>query len=79
MTILAQTFEGVKTFAQAPIFSSLTPGSVPFISTGGLLSQNNTNFFWDNVNQRLGVGTSSPVAPFHVQSTLTSGIPASAT
>ncbi|MDB5260197.1 MAG: hypothetical protein JWN37_428 [Candidatus Nomurabacteria bacterium] len=42
-------------------FSALTSGSIPFIGAGGLLSQNNSNLFWDNTNARLGVGTSTPV------------------
>ena len=40
--------------------TNLTLGSVPFISTSGLLAQDNANFFWDNTNKRLGLGTSSP-------------------
>ena len=31
-----------------------------FAGSGGLLSQNNSNLFWDNVNNRLGIGTTSP-------------------
>lgn len=37
--------------------SSLTSGSVVFAGTGGLLSQNNANFYWDNSNLALGIGT----------------------
>jgi hypothetical protein len=33
----------------------------------------NTNLFWDNTNNRLGIGTSSPLVPLHVAS---SGVPA---
>jgi len=40
--------------------SGLTSGSVPFIGTGGLVSQNNNNFFWDITNNRLGIGTNTP-------------------
>jgi hypothetical protein len=40
--------------------SGLTAGSVPFIGTGGLVSQNNSNFFWDATNSRLGIGTNTP-------------------
>jgi hypothetical protein len=40
--------------------SSLTPGSVLFANSSGLISQDNVNFYWDNTNKRLGIGTSSP-------------------
>jgi hypothetical protein len=40
--------------------SGLTTGSIPFIGAGGSLSQNNSNFFWDNTNVRLGIGTGTP-------------------
>ncbi|MEI6494829.1 MAG: hypothetical protein WCO03_02085 [bacterium] len=32
--------------------SGLTFGSVPFAGSDGLISQNNSNFYWDNVNYR---------------------------
>ncbi len=38
---------------------ALTNGSVIF-SNGTTLSQNNSNFFWDNANARLGIGTATP-------------------
>ena len=62
----AQTIAGSKTFSSAPLFSSLTAGSVPFIGTGGLLSQNNANLFWDATNNRLGVGTNAPSTSLHL-------------
>lgn len=37
-----------------------TSGSVLFIDSSGNLAQSNSNFFWDNTNKRLGIGTSSP-------------------
>lgn len=67
VTINAQTIAGAKTFSSAPLFSSLTAGSIPFIGTGGLLSQNNANLFWDATNNRLGVGTASPTAALHLR------------
>ncbi len=45
---------------------ALTLGSVVFAGTGGALSQNNSNFFWDNTNARLGIGTASPLTPLSV-------------
>lgn len=38
---------------------SLTSGSVIF-SNGTTIAQSNANFFWDNTNNRLGIGTVSP-------------------
>lgn len=45
--------------------SSFTNGSIPFISNG-IFSQNNSKFFWDNVNNRLGIGISSPTQTLEV-------------
>lgn len=60
VTTGAQTIAGSKTFTSAPVFSSLTAGSIPYIGTGGLLSQNNANLFWDATNNRVGIGTNTP-------------------
>lgn len=38
---------------------SLTSGSVLF-SNGTTISQNNTNFFWNNSQEQLGIGTNTP-------------------
>jgi hypothetical protein len=40
--------------------SSLTTGSVLFAGAGGGAIQDNTNFFWDDTNNYLGIGTASP-------------------
>lgn len=60
ITTGTQTIAGAKTFSSAPTFSTITQGSVLFAGASGLVSQNNTNFFWDNTNNRLGLGTSTP-------------------
>ncbi|MCX6254833.1 MAG: hypothetical protein NTV31_10200, partial [Bacteroidia bacterium] len=39
----------------------LTLGSIPFAGTGGLISQDNANLFWNNTNKWLGIGTGAPV------------------
>lgn len=44
---------------------SLTSGSVLF-SNGTTIAQKNANFFWDNTNNRLGLGTTSPANSFDV-------------
>lgn len=47
--------------------TALTAGSVVFAGTGGILSQDNTNFFWDNTNKYLGIGnTGTPTAPLDI-------------
>ena len=49
---------------------SLTSGSVLF-SDGTTIAQNNANFFWDNTNSRLGIGTASPTTGLTVSKALT--------
>jgi hypothetical protein len=60
VTTGAQTFAGTKTFSSAPVFSTLTQGSVFFAGPGGLLSQSNATLYWNSTTGRLGVGTNSP-------------------
>jgi len=47
------------------IYGNITPtgftqGSVIFAGAGGTLFQDNANFFWDDNNNRLGIGTAVP-------------------
>ena len=44
---------------------SLTAGSVLF-SNGTTVAQDNANFFWDDTNNRLGIGTNSPTEKLDV-------------
>jgi len=44
-----------------PVFASFTAGSVPFFGAGGLLSEANSNFFWDNTNKQLQI-TANPAS-----------------
>lgn len=46
--------------------SALTQGSVTFVDSNLRLAQNNTNLFWDNSNNRLGIGNGSPQETLHV-------------
>jgi hypothetical protein len=47
----------------------LSNGGVLFPSGGsGLISQDNTNFVWDNTNKYLGIGTNAPTATFDIHS-----------
>jgi hypothetical protein len=40
--------------------TAFTAGSVVFAGASGVYSQDNANFFWDDTNNRLGIGTTAP-------------------
>ena len=44
-------------------------GSVLFAGSGGALSQDNTNFYWDDTNNRLGLGNNTPAYTLDVSGT----------
>lgn len=52
-----------------------TAGSILFINPTATLAQDNSNLFWDDTNNFLGVGTNSPSAVLHVAN---AGAPSSA-
>ena len=66
LTTTAQNIAGQKVFSSAPAFSSFTAGSVPYIGSGGLLSENDVSFVWDYNNSRLGIGTNAPSSDFTI-------------
>jgi hypothetical protein len=74
MSTGAQTLSGVKTWLDAPVFSSISSGSILFAGTGGVVSQDNSNFYWDNTNKRFGIGTNTPSTTFHIQTTNTGDV-----
>jgi hypothetical protein len=51
---------------------SLTSGSVLF-SNGSTIAQDNANFFWDDTNNRLGIGTSSPTYDLTLSKSVAAG------
>jgi hypothetical protein len=52
---------------------ALTSGSVLF-SNGTTIAQNNANLFWDDTNNRLGIGTASPAEKLHITGNLRLGL-----
>lgn len=46
--------------------TNATAGSVFFAGAGGLLQEDNAGLFWDDANDRLGVGTASPDVRGHI-------------
>ena len=63
-TYLKNDGAGVLTWDD-PVFSGTT-GSVPFVGAGGTLTEDNSNLFWDDTNNRLGIGTTAPAVPLDV-------------
>jgi len=55
-----------STFNSKFTLPSLTSGSVLF-SNGTTIAQDNANFFWDDTNNRLGIGINTPYASLTVQ------------
>lgn len=51
----------------------VTAGTVYF-GDGSKITGDNANFFWDNSNKRLGIGTTSPSQKLHVQGSGTTGL-----
>tara|TARA_Y100000389_G_scaffold41993_1_gene36711 strand:- start:1379 stop:2509 length:1131 start_codon:yes stop_codon:yes gene_type:complete len=43
-----------------------TAGSILFVDAAGNLAQDNGELYWDNTNNRLGIGTTSPTAAIEV-------------
>jgi len=55
------TTSGTVTFSQSIASSGLTTGSVLFAAASGVISQDNSNLFWDNTNKFLGIGVTPSV------------------
>jgi hypothetical protein len=55
-----------NTISATTISSPFTTGSVIFQGSGGTLTQSNSQLFWDNTNNRLGIGTSGPVSKMNI-------------
>lgn len=51
--------------------TQFTTGSVVFAGASGIYTQDNANFFWDDTNNRLGVGTTTPGTALTVSGALT--------
>ena len=58
------------TFNDKLTLPSLTLGSVLF-SNGTTIAQDNANFFWDDTNNRLGIGTTTPSSTLQVNGAAT--------
>jgi hypothetical protein len=69
---------GANTLTNMPFgeVSGMTTGSVPFAGATGKLTQDNANLFYDDTNNRLGIGTNTPTAKLSLKGdTTTDGVP----
>lgn len=53
-------------FIGKPVLSG-TSGSILFIDSSGNIAQDNSELFWDNTNNRLGIGTTAPLARLEIE------------
>lgn len=60
------TISLVGSTATLTITTTLTSGSVAFGGASGALSQDNSNFYWDNTNKRHGINTNTPTTTLDV-------------
>jgi hypothetical protein len=49
--------------------TAFTAGSIVFAGASGVYTQDNANLFWDDTNNRLGLGTASPAVALSVSTT----------
>ncbi|MBI5138251.1 MAG: DUF5011 domain-containing protein [Candidatus Vogelbacteria bacterium] len=63
-TTATSTFNGGIVFGSNSVLQDLaaTPGGVLFPITGGYLVNDPSDFYWDFINLRLGIGTSTPTS-----------------
>jgi hypothetical protein len=54
--------------------TAFTAGSVVFAGASGVYAQDNTNFFWDDTNNRLGIGTATPSVQLHLAGSSTTAL-----
>ncbi len=55
------------------LFTGFTAGSIPFVNSTGILAEDNTGFFFDSANKRLGIGTGTPGATFSIRASASQG------
>jgi hypothetical protein len=62
-------FTGSVSITGSLTLSYLSTGSVLFAGATDNIAEDNTNFFWDNTNKRLGIGTNVPAGRLDIRRT----------
>lgn len=60
------TFQTTAAAAPSSNIASGAAGSVQFSGGSGVFTSDNSNFFWDNTNKRLGLGVNSPASTLDI-------------
>lgn len=63
--------DGDVVLTQDLALSGLTAGSILFAGAGGVISEDNSGLFWDDVDKKFGVETDSPLVTWQVGSPTT--------
>jgi hypothetical protein len=66
-TLNIPQYSGGGGMAIGGAITSATAGSVLFAGASGVLAQDNANLFWDDTNNRLGIGTATPTTRLDVR------------
>jgi|TARA_Y100000310_G_C20704007_1_gene833030 hypothetical protein len=61
---------GILSFVTHTV-SGFTEGSTLFAGSTGEITEDNANFFWDDTNDRLGIGIGAPTANLHIEGSAT--------
>ena len=67
-TLNIPQYSGGGGMAIGGAITSATAGSVLFAGASGVLAQDNANLFWDDANNRLGIGTATPTRALDITS-----------
>ena len=55
-----------------------TAGSILFVDANGNLGQDNANLYYDDANNRMGIGTAAPSSVLHVTGSVSPAVDANA-
>jgi hypothetical protein len=73
LTFSTDTLTATKIIASTSLtLTGKTTGSVLFVGSSAVVTEDNANLFWDDTNNRLGIGINSSLqAPLHVKTAAT--------
>ena len=67
--VLQYTIDNVRTGLLQDANGALTAGSVVFAGTGGIIAEDNPKLFYDDSNDRFGIGTNTPSVDLNLEGT----------